>query len=148
MSNRLKLLLATAVIVLGPITTKALAQTYRVNAGVSPSGVKHYLEVFEYDFVTEKPSFPGGDRKLIEFINAHRRYPSRAYNNGEQGRVTCSFIINTDGSVSHVRVVRSVSSSLNEEAIRIFKLMPAWNPGKMNGQPVPVRVIHSIPFRK
>ncbi|MCM1377817.1 MAG: energy transducer TonB [Clostridium sp.] len=148
MSNRLILLSTATVLALGLQSIVTSAQTYRISAGVSPSGARCYLEVFEYDFVSEKPSFPGGERKLTEFINAHRHYPIEAYRNGEQGRVTCSFVVNTDGSVSHVKVIRSVSASLNEEAIRIFKLMPPWLPGKLNGQPVPVRVIRSIPFRK
>lgn len=124
------------------------AQTCRVSAGYSPSGAKCYKEVFEYDFVEQKPSFPGGDTKLIEFINATRRYPADAYRKGVQGRVTCSFVVNADGSVSNIKVLRSVSSSLNEEAVRILRKMPAWEPGRIAGQAVPVRVTWSVPFRK
>lgn len=126
----------------------ACAQTYRVCAGVSPSGVKSYVEVYEYDFVTEKPSFPGGESKLMEFVNANRHYPKEAYRKGIQGRVSCSFVVNADGRVSNIGVVRSVNVLLNEEAMRIISKMPAWVPGKLCGQAVPVRVILTIPFRK
>jgi len=107
-----------------------------------------YREVYQYDYVWEKPSFPGGDGKLLNFINEHRRYPEKAYKKGVQGRVTCAFIVNVDGSVTDVQVIRGVEASLNEEAVRIFRLMPPWHPGRINGQPVPVRVIRAVPFRK
>lgn len=124
------------------------AQTCRVSNGVNASGTKCYMEVYEYDFVEEKPSFPGGDSKLVEFINEHRKYPKEAYRKGVQGRVTCSFVVNSNGNVSNIQVIRSVAAPLNEEAIRIFSIMPNWNPGKIAGQCVPVRVIWSVPFRK
>ncbi len=124
------------------------AQTCRVNNGVNSSGAKCYIEVYEYDFVQEKPTFPGGDSKLVEFINKHRCYPKEAYKKGIQGRVTCSFVVNANGSVSNIQVIRSAAAPLNEEAVRIFSLMPAWLPGKIDGQCVPVRVIWSVPFRK
>lgn len=124
------------------------AQTCRVSMGITPDGHRSYMEVFEYDFVNEKPSFPGGDSKLVEFINEHRRYPAKAYQEGVQGRVTCSFVVNTDGAVSHLRVLKSVEESLNREALRILALMPAWIPGRHEGVAVPVRVIWSVPFRK
>lgn len=126
----------------------AHAQTTRVNIGTSPSGCVNYMEVYEYDYVTEKPTFPGGDTQLMRFINATRQYPKLAYDRGIQGRVTCSFVVNVDGSISHVSVLRGVEPSLNKEAIRIISKMPEWKPGKLNGQTVPTRVIRSVPFRK
>ena len=107
-----------------------------------------YREVYQYDYVWEKPSFPGGDGELRHFINKHRRYPKAAYKRGIQGRVTCAFIVNRDGTVSDVHVLRGVESTLDQEAVRIFRLMPPWNPGRQNGQPVPVRVVRAVPFRK
>lgn len=126
----------------------ANAQTYRINTGVDANGTRSYREVFEYDFVSEKPSFPGGDCKFMEYINNTRRYPKEEYRKGITGKVTCSFVVNTDGKVSHVHVMRSVSPKLDEEAVRILASMPQWSPGRLNGQPVPVRVIWSVPFRK
>ena len=126
----------------------ATAQTCRVNIGSTPTGAMSYIEVFEYDYVTDKPCFPGGDGKLMKFINDTREYPKPAYDRGIQGRVTCSFVVNIDGTVSHISVLRGVEPSLNKEAIRILSKMPEWHPGKLNGQPVPTRVIWSVPFRK
>ena len=125
----------------------AAAQTFRVT-GEMANGVRTYIEVYEYDYVSEKPSFPGGDEMLVHYINEERRYPAKAYKDGVQGRVTCSFVVNTDGSVSHVRVLRGVEHSLNQEAVRLIRRMPAWRPGRLDGQVVPVRVIYSVAFRK
>lgn len=130
------------------LAPKAASQTCRICSGVSPSGCRSYIEVYEYDYVDQKPEYPGGDSRLVRFINDNRRYPPEAYRRGIEGRVTCSFVVNTDGSVSNIMVLKSVEPSLNREAIRIFSKMPAWSPGKMNGQNVPVRVIWSVPFRK
>lgn len=126
----------------------AMAQTCRINCGRTVDGSILYKEVYEYDFVSEKPSFPGGDGRLIGFINRERRYPERAYKKGIQGRVTCSFVVNADGTVSNITILKGVEPSLNKEALRIFAAMPVWNPGKIDGRPVPVRVIWPIPFRK
>lgn len=127
---------------------QALAQTCRVNIGTTPTGCVNYMEVFEYDYVTEKPSFPGGDTHLMNFINKTREYPKSAYTRRIQGRVTCSFVVNVDGSISHISVIRGVEPSLNKEAIRVLSKMPEWKPGKLNGQPVPTRVVWSVPFRR
>lgn len=144
-----KLLLRLLVIVAAAGTAETgLAQTCRVNIGRNDAGCASFIEVYEYDYVTEKPTFPGGDRNLMTFINATRNYPMEDYRKGVQGRVTCSFVVNTDGSVSHISVLRGVNPSLNKEAIRVLSLMPEWNPGKMDGKTVPVRVVWSVPFRK
>lgn len=124
------------------------AQTCRVSMGVTSEGHKSFMEVYEYDYVSEKPCFPGGDWKLVEFINKTRQYPKKAYDAGVQGRVTCSFVVNSNGSISHIKVLKSVEESLNQEAMRILAEMPDWEPGRIEGQAVPVRVIWSIPFRK
>ncbi len=124
------------------------AQTCRINCGRSDTGAKTYKEVFEYDFVKDKPSFPGGNEKLICFINHNRQYPQEAYRRGIQGRVICSFVVNIDGSVSDISVLKGVEPSLNREAVRIIASMPEWTPGKIDGRPVPVRVVWPVPFRK
>ena len=147
MLTKLFCFLATITALLG-FSAKSAAQTIRINIGVDNEGITNYIEAFEYDYVTEKPSFPGGEGKLMEFINQNRIYPEEAYQKGIQGRVTCWFIVNADGSVSNVSLLRSVNSLLNEEAMRIFSLMPSWNPGRIDGIPVPVRVVRSVRFKK
>lgn len=130
------------------VAGEAYAQTCRVNIGSSQTGSVSYMEVYEYDYVTEKPVFPGGDSQLMKFINETREYPRSAYERGIQGRVTCSFVVNADGTVSHISVIRGVEPSLNREAIRILSKMPGWTPGRLDGQAVPTRVVWSVPFRK
>jgi len=126
----------------------AMAQTCRVSSGVNADGTKTYKEVFEFDYVEVKPEFPGGRPSMIGYINKNRRYPAEAYSRGVEGRVTCSFVVNADGSVSNIMVLRGVEPSLNREAIRLISKMPSWSPGKISGQAVPVRVICAVPFRK
>lgn len=124
------------------------AQTCRITSGVNADGVITYKEVYEFDYVDVKPQFPGGGSALLSYINEHRRYPAEAYANGVEGRVTCAFVVNTDGKISDVSVLRGVEKTLNREAIRILSKMPDWKPGKIEGQSVPVRVICAVPFRK
>lgn len=133
---------------LGGISMPSEAQTCRVSAGVTPDGRRCYREVFEYDYVSEKPAFPGGDNSLVDFINAHRTYPAEAYRRGVEGRVVCSFVVNADGAVSNLKIVKGVEPSLNDEALRVLSLMPTWIPGRLDGRTVPVRVICPVPFRK
>ncbi len=152
-SCRLYMKIQTFLIIIGINAANALspglqAQTCRVTAGYTADGQRNYIEVFEFDYVDEKPEFPGGGTGLLSYINEHRRYPARAYASGVEGRVTCSFVVNPDGKVSNVTVLRGVEPSLNKEAVRILTGMPNWTPGKMSGQPVPVRVVCAVPFRK
>ncbi len=124
------------------------AQTCRVTAGLSSEGMPTFKEVFEYDFVEVKPSFPGGNEAFLDYINKNRQYPADAYAKGIEGRVTCSFVVNVDGNISHIRVIKGCHKSLNLEAMRLLAEMPSWLPGRHSTQCVPVRVVHSIPFRK
>lgn len=129
-------------------TTKSYSQTCMVKTATLNNGNAVYTEVFEYDYVDEKPEFPGGVNSLIKFINNNRQYPSQAYEAGIEGRVTCAFVVHPDGKIANINILRGVESSLNQEAMRIVSLMPDWTPGKINDTPVPVRVICCIPFRK
>lgn len=129
-------------------TAFAKAQTCQINCGVNHEGCMHIKEVYEYDYVTDKPTFPGGETKLLRFVNKTREYPKEAYEKGIEGRVICSFVVAADGSICLIQIMRGVEKTLNEEAIRIIKSMPKWEPGKIDGKPVPVRVIYPIPFRK
>ena len=147
MLTRVSCFIATIATILS-LSLNSRSQTFRVVAGIDESGVTSYLEAFEYDCVTEHPCFPGGETKLTEFINEHRVYPQKAYDMGIQGRVTCWFIVNSDGHISNVSLMRSVNPLLDDEAIRIFGLMPDWVPGRIDGIPVPVRVVRSVRFKK
>lgn len=128
--------------------SEAMAQKCRINAGVGTDGSHTYREVYEYDYVTEKPMFPGGNTKLVGFINDMRQYPEAAYKKGIQGRVLCSFVVNPDGTVTDIMVLKGVERTLDREAVRIFTKMPEWIPGKFEGRAVPVRVVWPVAFRK
>lgn len=138
-------LLTLTMLTLGACFSLARAQTVRVRCETS-SGLT-YREVFEYGFVAVQPTFPGGDSQMMEYINRNRRYPKEAYAKGVQGRVACQFIVNADGSLSDVLVLRGVETSLDREAVRLLASMPTWVPGFHNGRPVPVRVVWTVPFR-
>lgn len=140
--------LFTSIILLILGFSNAHAQTCRVAAGLSSDGMQTFKEVFEYDFVEVKPSFPGGNEAFLDYINKNRQYPADAYAQGIEGRVTCSFVVNADGNISNIRVIKGCHKSLNIEAMRLLAEMPSWQPGRHSTHCVPVRVVHSIPFRK
>ena len=105
------------------------------------------LEEKVYEVVEEMPSFPGGQGAMFEFIANNIQYPIVAEENGVQGRVLVSFVIKKDGSLSNVRVVKSVDSALDKEAVRLIKSMPKWSPGKEKGQFVNVKFTVPVTFR-
>lgn len=87
-------------------------------------------------FVEENPSFPGGDEKRLEFLRKNIKYPQLAKDNNITGRVFIKFVVEKDGSITNVRVVRDIGGGCGDEAVRVVKSMPKWNPGKQRGQPV------------
>lgn len=93
------------------------------------------------------PSFPGGDQALFKFLSENVKYPVIAQENNIQGRVICQFVVNRDGSIVDVEVVRSVDPSLDREAIRVIKSMPNWTPGKQRGKTVRVKFTLPVNFR-
>ena len=105
----------------------------------NPNEESVYNEVNEIDKVDEKPSFPGGESAMKSYLNSNVKYPAAAQENGIQGRVIVQFIIEKDGSISDVKISRSVDPSLDREALRVVKAMPKWNPGKLNGTVVRVK---------
>ena len=100
-----------------------------------------------YDTADEMPAFPGGPNGLMQFISSNLHYPLVCEENGIQGRVVCSFVIERDGSVSDVRIIKSVDPSLDKEAIRVVSSMPKWIPGRQNGQMVRVKYNLPVTFR-
>jgi protein TonB len=96
-----------------------------------------------FDVVEQQPAFPGGQGALLSWLSQNIHYPAVAEENGIQGRVVVSFVVEKDGSISNVQVVRGVDPSLDKEAARVVKSMPKWTPGKQNGQAV--RVKYNVP---
>ena len=100
-----------------------------------------------FEVVDEMPSFPGGQSALFDFMAKNIKYPEVAEDNGIQGRVLVTFIVKKDGSLSDVRVAKSVDPSLDKEAVRIIKSMPKWNPGTHKGMYVNVKFTLPVTFR-
>jgi periplasmic protein TonB len=93
-----------------------------------------------------EPCFPGGQTACAEFIDQHVVYPEAAKEEGLQGRVLVSFVVYCDGSVRDVTVIKSVSPELDQEALRIFSLMPPWTPGTIDGQTVQAKYTFPVSF--
>jgi periplasmic protein TonB len=89
-------------------------------------------------FVEEMPEFPGGNSALLRYVSENLRYPDEALENNIQGRVTLKFVVNTNGSVDRIVVIRGVDPSIDNEAVRIINTLPHFKPGRQNGVPVPV----------
>ena len=98
--------------------------------------------------VETMPEFPGGQQALFKYLSENVKYPVIAQENGIQGRVICQFVVNKDGAIVDVEVVRSGGDpSLDKEAVRVIKSMPKWNPGKQRGKAVRVKYTVPVTFK-
>ena len=97
-----------------------------------------------YDVVDQMPSYPGGMSALMAFVNKNFKCPKEVEELGIQGRIVCTLVINEDGSISDIKVVRPVHPLYDAEFVRVVEAMPKWNPGKHNGKPVKVK--YTIPM--
>ena len=105
-------------------------------------------EAIPFMLVEEKPSFMGGDANAFsKWVNERLEYPEIAKENGVQGRVTLQFTVNTDGSVSNVKVLRGVDPSLDKEAVRVVSMSPKWTPGKQRDRAVKVTYTFPVIFQ-
>jgi protein TonB len=100
-----------------------------------------------FEIVEEMPEFPGGPTAMMSFLNSNLKYPVVAQENGIQGRVTCAFVVNQDGSIVDIEVLRGLDPSLDKEAMRVISTMPKWKPGKQRNKPVRVKFNLPIFFR-
>lgn len=117
--------------------------------------VQEYIPVEEDDdeqeeaqiftVVESMPSFPGGDAARIRYLNENIKYPQMARESGIQGRVFVTFVVERNGAVSDVRVLRGIGGGCDEEAIRVVNSMPKWKPGMQRGKPV--RVSYNLPVK-
>lgn len=105
-------------------------------------------EAIPFQLVEEKPSFNGGDaNEFSKWVNSRLVYPEIARENGVQGRVTLQFTVNADGTVSNVKVLRGVDSSLDKEAVRVVSSSPKWKPGKQRDRAVKVTYTFPVIFQ-
>lgn len=132
-------------------TKDRLAEAVRSDIAVAapppPPAPKPEVSNKVFEVVEEMPHFPGGPAALQAFLSSNTKYPVVAQENGVQGRVTVSFVVERDGSITDVRVVRSVDPSLDREASRVVRSMPRWSPGKQNGSTVRVKYTVPVVFR-
>ncbi len=100
-----------------------------------------------YDIVEENPRFPGGDEACMKWLSENIKYPPICVEQGIQGRVYAQFVVNKDGSIVDIKIVRSPDPYLSKEAERVLKMMPKWSPGKQRGKPVRVKFSLPVMFR-
>ncbi len=98
-----------------------------------------------FTIVEEMPSFPGGEGKLFEYLGKNIKYPQMATDAGISGVVYVTFVVDKDGKIRDVKVLRGIGGGCDEEAVRVVKSMPPWKPGKQRGKPVTVQ--YNLPIR-
>ncbi len=121
--------------------TRTLKDEVVVEKKVEVKEEKKPEEIFRS--VEQPPAFPGGDAALMKYLNSHIQYPTMAQENNIQGKVVVQFVVEKDGHVGDVKVVRSVDKDLDREAVRVCKSLPKFTPGRQNGQAV--RVWYTLP---
>lgn len=97
-----------------------------------------------WDIPETQPSFPGGKQKLMEFLASNTHYPEECLKDSIEGRVVVSFMIERNGEITDIKVVKGVHPAMDNEAVRVVSMMPKWCPGKINGQSRRVR--YTLPF--
>ena len=100
-----------------------------------------------YDIVEENPRFPGGEEACMKWLSDNIKYPPICVEQGIQGRVYAQFVVNRDGSIVDIKIVRSPDPYLSKEAERVLNMMPKWSPGKQRGKPVRVKFSLPVMFR-
>ena len=101
---------------------------------------------FEWDVVQQMPSFPGGEKNLFKFLKNNTNYPELSRQRGTQGKVIASFVVEKDGSISDIKILKGVDQYIDQESIKVIKAMPKWKPGKQMGKKVRVRQILPLKF--
>ena len=115
-------------------------------AVVEPQVAPDTTKIFG-DIAEQMPMFPGGDRKLMEYLESSIQYPPECKESCIQGRVIVTFVVERDGSISHAKVAKSLDPLLDAEALRVVNAMPKWMPGRQNGVTVAVKYTIPVTFR-
>lgn len=114
---------------------------------IAPDGRKVYSTNFIFEIVEYAPSFPGDEKAMYDFLSKNLKYPESMIDATIQGSVICRFDVEKDGSISNIQIVRGIHELLDNEAVRVIKLMPKWIPGRQDGNVVRVRYILPVQFR-
>ena len=112
-----------------------------------PNPLKAEKDKNAFDVVEQMPQFPGGPTAMMQFLSTNVKYPKDAFEQGIQGRVIASFVVERDGSITGARIARGIHPSLDAEALRVIGSMPKWEPGIQNGETVRVKYTVPITFR-
>lgn len=100
----------------------------------------------KYLVIEKQPEFPGGQSALLQFLSSNIKYPAEARNKNIKGKSVAQFIVNEDGSISDINVVRKIGGGCDEEVMRVVQLMPKWSPGIIAGKPSKVRFTLPVSF--
>lgn len=131
------------------LNKNARARAARNNSCPTTPTAKKNIDIVSsevYSIVDKMPFYPHGERELAGFIAHQLRYPKEARQQGIEGRILCSFIVGSDGSISNIEVVQGLNPQLDNEAVRVLSLMPRWTPGEKDGQKVNVKCLLPIDF--
>ncbi|MDP4272619.1 MAG: TonB family protein [Bacteroidota bacterium] len=130
-----------------PIRSELYANNRLIASNVTKrTFLKDSISNEPFIIVEQMPQFPGGTDKMKEYLGKTIRYPVAAQMKKVQGMVIISFVVSTKGVISDIQVVRGIGSGCDEESVRVVESMPAWEPGKQGGQPVPVKFTLPIRF--
>lgn len=121
------------------LITIVLAGVFSFGAYAQEGGSSHAIALSE----REKPRYPGGDSELKKYLSLNLRYPNLALEQKIEGEVVIGFAINVDGSISDIKILKGMGYGCDEEAIRVIKAMPEWQPARMKGKTI--RVVYTLP---
>ncbi len=129
------------------VSYNSLGEDGKVKSDPNGANPNYKSDEDAFTVVEEQPEFPGGEKELMVFIKNSLKYPADCVEEGVQGRVTLSFVVDKDGSVVEPKVMRSPDDRLTAEAIRIVESMPKWKPGRQDGEVVRVKYVLPVTFR-
>lgn len=128
-----------------PKTDEPATKISEINAAPSVKPDTNLTQNEVFLVVEDMPTFPGGEKALMNYLSKNIHYPEKAKEAGIHGRVFVNFIVEPDGSIDHVKILRGIGGGCDLEAFNVVKNMPKWNPGKQKGKPV--RVSFNLPIR-
>lgn len=130
-----------------PENNTELKRVDEVENPEQPTAVDMENNPLNFRIVEQLPEFPGGAVEFMKWLTKNLRYPSSAQQRKVQGKVVAQFIVNTDGSISNVEILKSVDASLDREAMRVLRMMPQWKPGQQDAKPCRTQVCIPIVFK-
>lgn len=114
---------------------------------VLPDNMEEEVADEIFDVVEDQPEFPGGETALYKYLGEQIKYPTQARRMGIEGRVYVQFVVDQEGRITDVQAVRGIGAGCDEEAVRVVKSMPRWDPGRQRGRAVKVKMIVPITFK-